>query len=60
VVERDLESALLKEINAKKWAYDFLHDTCANGQKLKLLTVVDEWIRACLALRSMDASTLVG
>ncbi len=32
------------------WAYDFVHDGCANGQKLKLLTVVDEWTRECLAI----------
>lgn len=32
------------------WAYDFVHDRCANGQKLKLLTVVDEWTRECLAI----------
>ena len=32
------------------WAYDFVHDTCANGQKLKILTVVDEWSRECLAV----------
>jgi putative transposase len=32
------------------WAYDFMHDRCANGQKLKLLTVVDEWTRECLAI----------
>ncbi len=32
------------------WAYDFIHDRCANGQKLKLLTVVDEWTRECLAI----------
>ncbi len=32
------------------WAYDFVHDTCANGQKLKILTVVDEWTRECLAV----------
>lgn len=31
------------------WAYDFVHDTCANGQQLKILTVVDEWSRECLA-----------
>lgn len=24
------------------WAYDFVFDTCANGQQLKCLTVVDE------------------
>lgn len=24
------------------WAYDFVFDTCANGQQLKCLTVIDE------------------
>jgi len=32
------------------WAVDFVHDHCANGQKLKCLTVVDEWTRECLAI----------
>jgi putative transposase len=32
------------------WAYDFVFDTCANGQVLKCLTVVDEWTRECLAI----------
>jgi putative transposase len=32
------------------WAYDFVHDTCANGQKLKCLTIVDEFTRECLAI----------
>lgn len=32
------------------WAYDFVHDTCANGQQLKILTVVDEWSREWLAV----------
>jgi putative transposase len=32
------------------WAYDFVHDSCANGQKFKALTVVDEWTRECLAI----------
>jgi putative transposase len=32
------------------WAYDFVFDACANGQKLKCLTVVDEWTRECLAI----------
>jgi len=27
------------------WTYDFVHDWCASGQKLKLLTVVDEFTR---------------
>jgi putative transposase len=32
------------------WAYDFVFDACANGQKLKCLTVIDEWTRESLAI----------
>lgn len=32
------------------WAYDFVFDTCANGQSLKCLTVIDEYTRECLAI----------
>lgn len=32
------------------WAYDFVHDACANGQKLKCLTVIDEFTREALAI----------
>jgi len=32
------------------WAYDFIHDRCGNGQSLKILTVIDEWTRECLAI----------
>jgi putative transposase len=32
------------------WAYDFVFDACANGQKLKCLTVVDEFTRESLAI----------
>ena len=32
------------------WSYDFVYDACANGQKLKCLTVVDEYSRECLAI----------
>src|SRR5438045_5718430 len=32
------------------WAYDFVHDACANGQKLKCLTVIDEFKRECLPI----------
>ena len=31
-------------------AYDFVHDACASGQKLKCLTVIDEFTRECLAI----------
>jgi transposase InsO family protein len=32
------------------WSYDFVFDSCANGQQLKCLTVVDEFTRECLAI----------
>lgn len=32
------------------WAYDFMHDACANGRKLKILTIADEFTRLCLAI----------
>ncbi len=32
------------------WAYDFVFDSCANGQVLKCLTVIDEYSRECLAI----------
>jgi putative transposase len=32
------------------WTYDFIHDACENGRKLKMLTVVDEFHRESLAI----------
>jgi len=32
------------------WAYDFVFDTCANGQQLKCLTVIEEYTREYLAI----------
>ena len=32
------------------WAYDFVFDSCANGQVLKCLTVIDEHTREALAI----------
>jgi putative transposase len=32
------------------WTYDFVFDRCANGQPIKLLTVVDEYTRESLAI----------
>jgi len=32
------------------WAYDFVHDMCANGSPLKCLTVVDEFTKEALAI----------
>jgi putative transposase len=34
------------------WTYDFVFDRCANGQKVKLLTVVDEYTRESLAIQT--------
>jgi putative transposase len=32
------------------WASDILHETCANGERLRCLTVVDEYTKECLAI----------
>ena len=32
------------------WAYDFVHDVCQDGRKLKILTVEDEFTRRCLTI----------
>jgi transposase InsO family protein len=32
------------------WTYDFVHDRLANGSQLKLLCVLDEYTRECLAI----------
>jgi len=32
------------------WSYDFVHDWCANGQKIKCLTVTDEFTKEGLAI----------
>jgi putative transposase len=32
------------------WAFDFVHDECANGQKLKCFAVKDEYTRESLAI----------
>ncbi len=34
------------------WTYDFVHDWCASGQKLKLLTVIDEFTRESLCVET--------
>ncbi|BEV15766.1 IS3 family transposase [Herbaspirillum sp. DW155] len=42
------------------WSYDFLHDQMVDGRSLKMLCVIDEYTRECLAievaasLRSLD------
>lgn len=51
---RRVRSTSIRTMSAERanqvWAYDFVHDACANGQKLKMLTVIDEWTRECLAI----------
>jgi putative transposase len=45
------------------WTYDFLEDACISGQKLRLLTVVDEFTRECLAIEvagSFNAPQVIG
>jgi len=45
------------------WTYDFLEDACVNGQKLRLLTVVDEFTRECLTIEvagSFNARQVIG
>ena len=32
------------------WTYDFVSDNCLNGRKLRILNVVDEFTRECLAI----------
>jgi len=32
------------------WSYDFVFDRCANGQRLKCLTITDEWTKEGLAI----------
>lgn len=34
------------------WSLDFVHDTCLNGSRLKILAVIDEYTRECLALEA--------
>jgi transposase InsO family protein len=45
------------------WSYDFLVDRTEDGRQLKLLTVIDEYTRECLAIevsRSFTADDVVG
>jgi len=41
------------------WTYDFIHDACSSGRKLKLLTVLDEFTRESLAIE-VDTSIRAG
>ncbi len=63
---RDAERVTLAVNTATRpnevWTYDFVHDWCASGQKLKLLTVVDEFTRESLWLEprtSIKSQTVI-
>ena len=43
-------SPLQAEFPNHVWTYDFMEDATADGRKLRLLTVVDEFTRECLAI----------
>jgi putative transposase len=32
------------------WAVDFVHDGLLDGRRFRMLTVIDEWSRECLAI----------
>lgn len=32
------------------WSYDFVHDRTSNGRKIRMLTIIDEFTRECLAI----------
>ena len=45
------------------WSYDFVEDRTERGGKLRILVIIDEYTRECLAIRiapSIPASTVVG
>ena len=33
------------------WSYDFVHDRTSNGRKMRMLTIIDEYSRECLAIK---------
>lgn len=34
----------------QKWSLDFVHDALANGRRIRLLTIIDEYTRECLRI----------
>ncbi len=44
------------------WSYDFVHERTSNGRKIRMLTVVDEYSRECLAIevnRKLNSSNVI-
>jgi len=45
------------------WVYDFVMDRTHNGKRLRMLTVIDEYTRVCLAIkaaRRLKSSDVIG
>jgi len=42
------------------WSLDFVHDSCLNGTRLKVLAVIDEFTRECLALEAATSIKATG
>jgi putative transposase len=42
------------------WSLDFVHDSCLNGTRLKVLAIVDEFSRECLALEAHTSFKSLG
>lgn len=60
----DREAQPLEIVNEpnRMWALDFMHDALYNGRKFRLLNVLDEGVRECLAMEvdtSLPASRVV-
>ena len=36
----------------QRWAMDFVHDEFLDGRRMRVLTVIDEYTRECLALEA--------
>jgi putative transposase len=52
---RRIEPNSIKRLRASKpnevWSWDFVYDETANGQGMRILSVVDEYTRQCFSLR---------
>jgi putative transposase len=35
----------------QRWSMDFMSDALADGRRFRLLNVVDDWTRECLAIK---------
>lgn len=55
IIRRDSSQPMKATYSNAVWSYDFVHDACANGQKLKCLTVIDEYTKECLAIEVASA-----